>query len=139
MAEAPCRGDPPSRRDQEYKAEQDQVPVAEQNGTRFPSTTLTNRVRMISDATRLPVPLRNGSRWNAGANERSHTDLLLGGQDNQSSAEWLGIERESEMIGYLEALRMENAAGRREIDAIREATDRMRRTMSHINPNASRE
>ena len=165
MAEAPCRGDPPSQRDQEYRAEQDQVSVAAQNGTRFPSTILTNRVRMTSNARRLMahadtrVPLSNGPGWSAAADNRSHADLLLDSlsldeqyhrhgadprlnewrRDDLSSAEWFRIEGEPGGVGYLEALRRENAAGRREIDALREATDKMRRTMPHINPNADRE
>ena len=168
MAEAPRRGNPPSRRDQEYRAEQEQVPVADQNGTRFPSTILTNRVRVTSDARRLlaptdvRVPLNDGPGWSASADNRSYADLLLDSlsldeqsheqgaesrdprldewrRDNLSAEEWLRIEGETGGERYLDALRRENAAVRRQSDILREATEKMRADMFHINPNAGRE
>ena len=102
------------------------------------------------------VPLNNGPGWSASADDRSHADLLLDSlsldeqshrqgadprldkwrRDNLSSEEWLRIEGEPGGVRYLEALRRENAAGRRQTDALREATERMRTNMFHINPYA---
>ena len=81
MAEAPRRGNPPSQRDQEYRAEQERVPVAAQNGTRYPYSM--NRVRLTSVMRRLMVPtdvrvpLNVRPGWSTSADDRSYADLLL--------------------------------------------------------------
>ena len=83
MAEPPRRGNPPSQRDQEYRAEQEQAPVADQNGTRFPVSLAINRVHMTSDMRRLigpidvRVPLNTRPGWDTSADGRSYADLLL--------------------------------------------------------------
>ena len=112
------------------------------------------------------VPLNDRPGWSTSTDDRSYADLLLdslsldeqshgGGvfrqgaesqdprldewrRDNLSAEEWLRIEGETGER-YLDALRRQNAAEQRQTDILREATQRMRTDMFHINPNAGRE
>ena len=81
MAEAPRRGNPPSQRDQEYRAEQERVPVAAQNGTRYPysmrGVRLTSDMRRLMGPTDVRVPSNTSPGWGASADNRSYADLLL--------------------------------------------------------------
>ena len=113
------------------------------------------------------VPLNARPGWGANADDRSYTDPLLDSsplderphdgevlrqgaelqnpplinwlQNSSSAEEYSRIERETRGERYLDALRRENAAVRRQTDILREATGKLRTDMFHINPNAARE